>query len=73
MRTLPLRKLASRTGWLRTKLGLRDVELPFADHVHRLDARDERTSAAKFLEPQHGSHDAFDRPMVLLDDVVEVT
>ena len=28
--------------------------------------------AAKCLEPQHGSHDAFDRPEVRFDDVVEV-
>ena len=53
-------------------LAFRDFELPFADHVHRQSARDEGASAAKCLEPQHGSHDAFDHPVVLLDDVVEV-
>ena len=32
----------------------------------------ERASTAECLEPRHGSHDAFDRPMVLLDDVVQI-
>ena len=49
-----------------------DIELAFADHVHRFDAPNERASAAKCLEPQHGSHDSFERPMILLDDVIEV-
>ena len=53
-------------------MAFEDIELTFADHVHRLDARNECASAAKCLEPQHGPHDAFDRPVVLLDDVVEV-
>jgi len=42
------------------------IELPFADHVHRFDARNECPSAAKCLESQLGSH-----PVVVLDDVVE--
>ena len=48
------------------------IKLPFADHVHRLNACDKHASAAKCLESQHGSHDALDGPVVLLDDVVEV-
>ena len=48
------------------------IELPFADHAHRLDARNEHASAAKCLEPQHRSHNTFDHPAVLLDDVVQI-
>ena len=47
-------------------------ELAFVDHVHDLDAGDEDARATKELEPEHGSHDAFDCPVILLDDVVEV-
>ena len=31
-----------------------------------------RARAAKSLEPEHGSNDALDRPVILLDDVIEV-
>src|SRR5450755_1550848 len=48
------------------------VELAFLDHVHGLDAGDQGARAAKGLEPEHGSHDALDGPVILLDDVVEV-
>ena len=48
------------------------IELALLEHVHGLDACNEGASAAKRLESEHGSHDAFDRPMVLLDEVVEV-
>jgi|SRR5450631_2691781 len=68
-----------RSKGQRVKLGccgrgasLGAVELPLLDHMHRLDACNEAARAAKGLEPEHGSHDALDRPVVLLDDVVEV-
>jgi len=48
------------------------VELALLDHVHRLDAGDQRTCAAKVLEPEHGPHDSLDGPVILLDEVVEV-
>ena len=39
-------------------------ELAFFDHVHDLDASDKNTGAAKGLEPQHRSGDAFNGPVV---------
>jgi len=53
-------------------LGFGAVKRPLLDHVHRFDAGNEDARAAKGLEPEHGSRDAFDRPVILLDDVVEV-
>ena len=67
-----LKEPANRSGWPRTRLGFGGIELPFADHVHRFDVRNECASAAKCFESQHGSHDAFDGLVVLFDDVVEV-
>ena len=46
--------------------------LPFAKHVHELDAGKDDAGATERLETQHRSDDALDRPVVLLDDVVEV-
>jgi len=40
--------------------------------MHGLDARDEAARTAKGLEAHHRPNDPFDRPMVLLDDVIEV-
>ena len=48
-------------------LGIGTVEMSLLDHVHRLDASKEDARAAKGLEPEHGSRDAFDRPVILLD------
>ena len=48
------------------------IELPLADHVHGLDAGNEDARSAKNLEPEHRPYDSFDRPMILLDDIVEV-
>ena len=44
--------------------------LPFRDHMHDLDATQNDTPAAEVLEPEHRSDDAFDGPMVVLNDVV---
>lgn len=46
--------------------------LSLSDHVHRLDAGNQRSCAAERLEAEHRPHDAFDGPMVLFDDVVQV-
>ena len=47
-------------------------QLPLADHVHDLDAAEDDACATERLESKHRSGDAFDRPVVLLNDVVEV-
>jgi hypothetical protein len=49
------------------------VELALLDHVHQLNAGNEDTRAAKGFEPEHRAHNAFDRSVVLLHDVVEVS
>ena len=46
--------------------------LPFLDHVHGLDAGDDASGGPERLEPHHRSGSSLDRPVVLLDDVVEV-
>jgi len=48
------------------------VELPLLDHVHDLDARDQSAHAVEVLEAEHGSHDAFDRPMILRNEIVQI-
>src|SRR5665213_1903551 len=48
------------------------IELALADHVHRLNAGNEDACAAKDLEPEHRPNDPFDRPMILLNYIVEV-
>jgi hypothetical protein len=47
-------------------------QLPFANHVHDLDAAEDDACATERLETEHRSGDAFDCPVVLLNDVVEV-
>jgi len=59
--------VSSRRGFV-----LDELELPLLDHVHGLDAHDDGASAAKRLEPEHWSHDAFDGAVILLDQIVEV-
>ena len=46
-------------------------QLPFADHVHDLDAAKDDAGTAEGFESEHRSSDALDRPVVLLNDVVE--
>lgn len=48
------------------------LHLPLGDHMHQLDATQEKARAAKGFIPEHRSGDALDRPMVLHDDVVQV-
>lgn len=40
--------------------------------MHGFDPGDDNSRASKRLEPQHRSGYPFDRPVVLLDDVIEV-
>ena len=47
-------------------------QLPFANHVHDLDAAKDDACATEGFESEHPSSDALDRPVVLLNDVVEV-
>jgi len=46
--------------------------LSFDDHAHNLNAGQKDPGTAKSFESQHGSRASLDRPMVLLDKVVEV-
>jgi len=48
------------------------LHLSFGDHVHAFDAAQKDAGTAKILEPQHRSRAALDRPMVLLDEIVEI-
>jgi hypothetical protein len=48
------------------------LHLPFRDHMHYLNAGQKDPGTAKSLEPQHGPRASLDRPMVLLDHVVEI-
>src|SRR6185437_16869616 len=50
----------------------RTFHLPFLDHVHQFDATQNDVRAVEILEPEHRSDPAFDGPMVLLDDVVQI-
>jgi hypothetical protein len=46
--------------------------LPFLDHVHHLDVTQNDGRAVEILKPEHRPGPAFDGPMVLLHDVVQV-
>jgi hypothetical protein len=46
--------------------------LSFNDHVHNLNVGQKDPGTAKSFESQHGSRTSLDRPMVLLDKVVEI-
>ena len=49
-----------------------ELHLSFHDHVHQFDAGQKDPGTAKSLESQHGSRSSLDRPMVLLDQIIEV-
>ncbi|SOE68322.1 hypothetical protein SAMN05446635_3273 [Burkholderia sp. OK233] len=49
-----------------------EVELPLANAMHQFDAAQKDPRTAKSFESQHGSRTSLDRPMVLLDEVVEI-
>jgi hypothetical protein len=40
--------------------------------MHAFDAAQKDARTAKILEPQHGSRASFDRPMVLLDEIIQI-
>ena len=46
--------------------------LSFGDHVHHFDAAQQDPGAAKRFKSQHGPRASLDRPMVLLDEIVEI-
>ena len=46
--------------------------LSFGDHVHKLNAGKKDSGTAKRFESQHGPCASLDRPMILLDNVVQV-
>ena len=48
------------------------AHLPFADHVHKLDATQNDSRTMKVLEALYRARDALDRTVILLDDVVQV-
>jgi hypothetical protein len=51
---------------------LSTFRLSFGDHVHNLNAGQKDPGTAKGLEPQHRPRSSLDRPMVLLDEVIEI-
>ena len=48
------------------------AQLPFADHVHELNAAKDDACATKGFEAQHRPNDPLNRSVVLFDDVVEI-
>jgi len=68
----PWRSARERIELLRRAQASRGLQLTFADHVHELNSSEGHGSRPEGLEPHHRSHLAFDRSMVLLNDVVEV-
>ena len=49
-----------------------EIELPLANAMHQLDARNRRRGASEPLETKHDLRPGFDVAMVLLDQVVRV-
>ncbi|MGF6935951.1 hypothetical protein OKW41_005113 [Paraburkholderia sp. UCT70] len=50
----------------------RRYHLPFPDHVDHVDAGQDDAGTPEILETQHRPDDAFDGPVVLLDNVVQI-
>jgi hypothetical protein len=48
------------------------LRLSFGDRMHQFDAAQQDPGAAKSLRSQHGARASPDRPMVLLDEVIEI-
>ena len=48
------------------------LHLSFRNRVHKLNAGQKDPGTAKILEARHGRGAPLDRPMVLLDEVVEI-
>ncbi|MEA3085974.1 MAG: hypothetical protein QOC89_3671, partial [Paraburkholderia sp.] len=68
---MPLaRKAPLSSRFHRSRVG--GVHIIFGDHVHNLNAGLKDAGTAKSSESQHGSRASLDRPMVLLNQVVEI-
>jgi hypothetical protein len=48
------------------------LHLTLPDHVHELDAAQQDPGATKILEAEHRPRASLDRPMVLLDNIVQI-
>ena len=48
------------------------LHLALGDHVHELDAAQQDPGATKFLKPSIGRVRSLDRPMILLDNIVQI-
>ena len=48
------------------------MELSLPNHVHELDPGQDLGGRSKGFETEHGSGDAFNGAVILLDDIVEV-
>jgi hypothetical protein len=48
------------------------LRLLLAHHVHYLDAAEDYTGSGHGLDPEHGSHPPLDRPMILLNSIIQV-
>jgi hypothetical protein len=48
------------------------LHLTLADYVHELDAAQRDPGATKILEAEHRTRASLDRPMVLLDNIVQI-
>ena len=55
-----------------SNLPVEAIKLPFFDHMHSFNTGQQNARATKRLKTQHGSDDALDGPMILLDDVVQI-
>lgn len=51
---------------------MRRFHLPLSEHMHHFDAGQDDASTTKILEAHHRFDNAFDGPVVLLDDVVQI-
>ena len=74
-RTITFCELCSQSIELfcwRLRSGACGRQLPFANRVHDLYARDGTARRPKGLEPEHGTHQAFHRAMVLLHEIIEI-
>lgn len=48
------------------------LHLTLGDHVHELDAAQQDLGATKILEAEHRPRASLDRPMILLDNIVQI-
>ncbi|MEA3102065.1 MAG: hypothetical protein QOF74_6305 [Caballeronia mineralivorans] len=65
-------RLTSKTALLRTAQFCPNISSALSDQVHQLDAAQNDARAGEVLEPRASNSSAFDGPMVLPDDVVQI-